>query len=89
MPFGAVTSSEVTPVSGAIVASISAAGDKILYSGVLAGRASLASRITSGAGIGVDAAGNAYVAGNTNTTDLLDNVRRHLANRLRRIRGQS
>jgi uncharacterized protein (TIGR03437 family) len=79
MPSGAVSSSEVTPISGAIVVSISAAGDKILYSGVLAGTAltcfggsscTLASRITSGASIGVDAACNAYVAGNTNTTDL-------------------
>lgn len=79
MPFGAVNSSQAPPVSGAVIASISAAGDKIVYSGVLAGESltcfggsscSLAPRITSGAGIGVDAAGNAYVAGNTNTTDL-------------------
>jgi uncharacterized protein (TIGR03437 family) len=69
MPFGTITQSPATP--GAIIASISAAGDKILYSGVIA----MATPCTSscinlggvqwnGVGIAVDAAGNAYIAGN-------------------------
>jgi len=69
MPFGTMLQSPAT--SGAIVASISAAGDKILYSGAIA----MAQPCTSsciglggnewtGVGIAVDAAGNAYIAGN-------------------------
>ncbi len=69
MPFGKLAQNPSTP--GAIVASISAAGDKILYSGVIA----MATPCTSscinlggvqwnGVGIAVDAAGNAYIAGN-------------------------
>jgi uncharacterized protein (TIGR03437 family) len=77
MPFGQVSMSP--QIYGAIVASISAAGDKIRYSGALVGNSPLCQVVTecpvltlttSGAGIAVDAAGNAYVAGNTNTTDL-------------------
>jgi len=83
MPFGQVksqaTSQSAPLISGAILASISAAGDKILYSGVLSGTALACSgndncfydlRNTLGIGVGVDAAGNASIAGNTNTTDL-------------------
>jgi len=69
MPFGKIIQSPAT--SGAIIASISAAGDKILYSGAIA----MAQPCTSsciglggnewtGVGIAVDAAGNAYIAGN-------------------------
>jgi uncharacterized protein (TIGR03437 family) len=65
MPFGTILQSPATP--GAIIASISPAGDKILYSGAI----TLVSppEITSGfywegVGIAVDAAGNAYIAGN-------------------------
>jgi uncharacterized protein (TIGR03437 family) len=69
MPFGTMLQSPAT--SGAIIASISAAGDKILYSGAIA----MAQPCTSsciglggnewtGVGIAVDAAGNAYIAGN-------------------------
>jgi uncharacterized protein (TIGR03437 family) len=66
-------------ISGAIVAEISAAGDKILYSAAIPGTVPdctggsscfLSMRYTSGAGIALDAAGNAYIAGNTNTLDL-------------------
>jgi uncharacterized protein (TIGR03437 family) len=65
---------------GAIVAAISAAGDKILYSGAIAGYApacafpgstcDVTNSFTEGVGIALDAAGNAYIAGDTNTTDL-------------------
>lgn len=66
-------------VSGAFVTKLSPAGDRVVYSGVFAGNSVacgagsscfLSSRNTSGIAIGLDAAGNAYVAGNTNTTDL-------------------
>jgi uncharacterized protein (TIGR03437 family) len=58
---------------GVIMASLSAAGDKILYSGTLVGGlipipASAVS--TNSVGIAVDAAGNAYVAGNTGNSNL-------------------
>ncbi|MGA2114326.1 MAG: SBBP repeat-containing protein [Bryobacteraceae bacterium] len=77
MPFGQVSMSP--QVYGAIVAAISAAGDKIRYSGVLVGNSPVCQVVTecpvltlttSGVGIAVDPAGNAYVAGNTNATDL-------------------
>jgi uncharacterized protein (TIGR03437 family) len=79
MPFGRISPSGPSQQTGAIIASISAAGDKILYSGALVGTALacpggsscfLSERATAGVGIAVDAAGNAYIAGNTNTTDL-------------------
>ena len=75
MPDGQVNSTQ----TGAIVTSISAAGDEILYSGVISGNALACSggstcflnnRSTGGIGIALDAAGNAYIAGNTNTTNL-------------------
>ncbi len=69
MPFGTILQSPAT--SGAIIASISAAGDKILYSGVIAmaqpcttSCISLGGNEWTGVGIAVDAAGNAYIAGN-------------------------
>ena len=64
---------------GAFVAEIAPAGDKIVYSGVLAGSivacgdgstCLLSARVTGGVAIAVDAAGNAFIAGNSNTTDL-------------------
>ena len=67
---------------GAFVAELSAAGDKVLFGGLLVGAALTADassdlcraqgnyRSTAGVGIAVDASGNAYVAGNTNTIDL-------------------
>jgi len=66
-------------ISGAFVAKIAPTGDKILYAGLIVGTAVacgggsscfMSSRNTAGVGIGVDAAGNAIIAGNTNTTDL-------------------
>ena len=66
-------------VSGAFLTRISAAGDKIVYSTVIAGHGKdcgagsscfLSTRNTSGVAVAVDAAGNAYFAGNTDTNDL-------------------
>jgi uncharacterized protein (TIGR03437 family) len=68
MPFGTILQSPATP--GAILAAISAAGDKILYSGVIAMVTPCSSSCINngneweGVGIAVDASGNAYVAGN-------------------------
>ena len=71
MPFGTITQNPASP--GAIIASISAAGDKILYSGAIpmptacpVDDPSCISHTMEweGVGIAVDAAGNAYVAGN-------------------------
>src|SRR5579871_3506709 len=79
LPNGRVGFNTVPMASGAFFAKIAAAGNKILYSGVIAGGAVscgggsscfLSTRITSGVGITVDPAGNAYIAGNSNTTDL-------------------
>ncbi|HTB11722.1 MAG TPA: SBBP repeat-containing protein [Bryobacteraceae bacterium] len=68
MPFGPFS----TKTDGAIMASISAAGDKILYSGALVGTTSgilnsgfFSQITTTGAAIAVDPAGNAYIAGNS------------------------
>jgi uncharacterized protein (TIGR03437 family) len=69
----------VNTISGAFLAKIAAGGGRIVYSGLIAGGASacqpgstcfLADKHTSGSAIAVDAAGNAYLAGNTDTTDL-------------------
>ena len=76
MPFGILPTVGGNSTTGAIIASISAAGDKILYSGAITGQISINpftqfnNPVTTGAGIAVDSAGNAYVAGNTNTADL-------------------
>jgi uncharacterized protein (TIGR03437 family) len=79
MPAGYVTAQGPPMYTGAFITKISAAGDRVLYSGVLAGSTLtcisgsscfLATRYTAGVSIAVDSAGNAYVAGYTNTTDL-------------------
>ncbi len=79
MPTGFVNAHGITIVTGAIVSAISAAGDKILYSGMLVGTqlgctggssCFLASRYTQATAIALDPSGNAYIAGNTNTLDL-------------------
>jgi len=66
-------------VSGAFLTKISATGNKILYSTVIAGHGKdcgagsscfLSSRNTYAVAVAVDAAGNAYIAGNTDTNDL-------------------
>ncbi len=68
MPFGTIAQQPATP--GAILASIAASGERILYSGVIAMATPCATTCISngpsweGVGIAVDAAGNAYVAGN-------------------------
>jgi uncharacterized protein (TIGR03437 family) len=65
--------------SGAFVAEISAAGDRILYSGMIVGSVLacspgstcfLSAHVTTGIGIAVDPGGSVYLAGNTNTLDL-------------------
>ena len=71
MPFGALAQSPASP--GAIIASISASGDKILYSGAIpmatpctpSDSACISYGVEwEGVGIAVDAVGNAYIAGN-------------------------
>jgi uncharacterized protein (TIGR03437 family) len=69
-------------IYGAFVTKLSSAGDRIVYSAVIAGNAINcpwgvgagtcldSQRLTASLGIGVDNAGNAYIAGNTNTLDL-------------------
>lgn len=66
-------------VSGTLVAKIAAAGDRVLWAGVVAGTAVscgagsscfLSGRRTKGVGIGLDGDGNVYFAGNSNTTDM-------------------
>ena len=62
--------------TGAILVSISAAGDKILYSGVVTGGkgvipvAGAFNLDVGGVSVAVDAAGNAYFAGNTGANNL-------------------
>ena len=66
-------------VSGTLVAKIAAAGNQVVWSGVVAGTAVscgagsscfLSARRTEGVAIGLDGDGNVYFAGNSNTTDL-------------------
>jgi uncharacterized protein (TIGR03437 family) len=65
--------------SGAFITKLSPSGLQILYSGLIVGnmpvceggsRCYLSTRTTSGVGISVDSTGSAYIAGNTNTSDL-------------------
>ena len=79
MPFGQIQSTSSLIISGAMIASISAAGDKILYSGAISGTVAsvvppscgsnhgtnFCEALTNGGSLAVDAAGNAYVAGTT------------------------
>ena len=69
----------INATSAAFVTKISAAGDRIVYSARISGHQKncgagsscfLSSRSTVGTAIAVDAAGNAYLAGNTDTADL-------------------
>ncbi len=78
LPAGYV-SSGIPWVSGAFLTKIAASGDRIAYSTVLSAYEKncgccsscfTSSRDTGGAAVAVDAAGNAYMAGNTNTLDL-------------------
>lgn len=79
MPAGAITGTGPGGILGAFVAKLSAAGDRILYSGRISGNSLactggsscfLSIRSTSGEAIGLDSQGNAYVMGNANVTDL-------------------
>ena len=80
LPAGTVTPpGSINATSAAFVTKISAAGDRILYSARISGHQKncgagsscfLSSRYTTGTAIAVDAAGNAYLAGNTDTADL-------------------
>ena len=80
LPAGTVTPpGSINATSAAFITKISAAGDRILYSTRISGHQKncgagsscfLSSRYTIGSAIAVDAAGNAYLAGNTDTADL-------------------
>lgn len=79
LPVGGSSPSNPPAASGAFVAKVSPAGDRVLYAGSISGgtvscsggsSCFLSARFASGNAIAVDAAGNAYIAGNTNTTDL-------------------
>jgi uncharacterized protein (TIGR03437 family) len=79
LPAGRVGFNMVPITGGAFFAKIASAGNQILYSGLIVGNSVscgggsscfLSGRNTTAVGISVDASGNAYVAGNTNTTDL-------------------
>jgi uncharacterized protein (TIGR03437 family) len=80
MPAGTVRGpASINATSAAFITKISAAGDKILYSGRISGSQKncgagsscfLSSRSTVGSAIAVDPSGNAYLAGNTDTYDL-------------------
>ena len=79
LPASQVGLNTVPIVSGAYLTKISADGSKIVYSTVIAGHGKdcgagsscfLSTRNTYGVAVGVDSAGNAYFAGNTDTNDL-------------------
>jgi len=80
LPAGTVTPfNSLNATSAAFVTKISAAGDRILYSTRISGQQKncgagsscfVSSRSTVGNAIAVDTAGNAYLAGNTDTADL-------------------
>jgi uncharacterized protein (TIGR03437 family) len=69
-----------SPTSAAFVSSISAAGDKVLFSGTIGGTRTICSggplvcsgvtTSTSGVALALDGARNVYFGGNTNTTNL-------------------
>ena len=79
LPAGTVTFSGLTQVSGAFITKLSSTGNRIVYSTVISGGAKdcgccssclLSTRHTGGVSIAVDPAGAAYVAGNTDTSDI-------------------
>ncbi|HTW66287.1 MAG TPA: SBBP repeat-containing protein [Bryobacteraceae bacterium] len=72
-----VNASGPDAVSGAFVTKLDPTGQKIIYSTVVAGNTPdctegsvCTGRVTAGAGIAVDGTGNAWVAGNSGTSDL-------------------
>jgi uncharacterized protein (TIGR03437 family) len=82
MPAGPVIVRDFNSISGAIIAEISAAGDNIVYSGVISGTSALNDCLdggscllnslpfTAGVAIALDPTGNVYIGGNTNTINL-------------------
>jgi hypothetical protein len=79
LPDGMVSANEITPVSGAFVTKLDSTGQHVIYSALIVGNlvdcaggssCFLMSHYTAGVGIALDSAGDALVAGNTNTTDL-------------------
>lgn len=80
LPAGIVTPiTNVSSASGAFISKLSAAGDKIVYSALIVGTDKpcgccsscfLSGRSTIGVAVSVDPAGNAYVAGNTDTSNI-------------------
>jgi uncharacterized protein (TIGR03437 family) len=68
LPAVQFTSSNGALASGTMVAEISAAGDKILYSGLILTGPN--NNVNGRTGIAVDAAGNAYIEGNTANPNL-------------------
>ena len=79
LPAGSVWFSPVAMTSGGFLTKISADGSHIVYSALLAGytvncgggsSCFTGGRYTTGVSVAVDAAGEAYMTGNTNTTDL-------------------
>ena len=79
LPAGTVAPPGINATSAAFLTKISAVGDRILYSTRISGHQKncgagsscfLSGRYTLGTAIAVDAAGNAYLAGNTDTYDL-------------------
>ena len=80
LPAGTVTPpTTIASASGAFLTKIAASGDRILYSALIVGHQKncgagsscfLSGRHTAGVAVAVDPAGNAYLAGNTDTADL-------------------
>ena len=79
LPASQVGLNTVPIVSGAYLTKIAADGSKIVYSTVIAGHGKdcgagsscfLSTRSTYGVAVGVDSAGNAYFAGDTDTNDM-------------------
>jgi uncharacterized protein (TIGR03437 family) len=79
LPAGPVSFSPVAMTSGAFLTKISADGSRIVYSALFSGASVdcgagsscfTGGRYATGVSVAVDAAGEAYLAGNTNTTDL-------------------
>jgi uncharacterized protein (TIGR03437 family) len=79
MPNGTIDGTTIPQIIGAFVAKLNATGDKFVYSGRISGGSAgctpggtcfVSPRVTVGVAIALDAAGNAYVAGNANVTDL-------------------